>query len=76
MIIPTVFGAFDTVTKGLSLEGLEIAGQVEIVQTTILLKTARIQRRVQEKAEEAMEHEGDGDTNCCWHSWNDPKEII
>ena len=49
-IIPIVIGAFGTVTKGLlkSLEDLEIGGRVETIQTTALLKTARILRRVLE----------------------------
>ena len=43
-IIPIVIGAFDTVTKGLikGLEDLEIRGQVETIQMTALLRTARI----------------------------------
>ena len=47
-IIPIVFGAFGTVTKGLlkGLEGLEVGGRVETIQTIALLKTARILRRV------------------------------
>ena len=49
-IIPIVFAAFGTVTKGLlkGLEGLEIRGRVESIQTTTLLRTARILRRVLE----------------------------
>ena len=49
-IIPIVIGAFGTVTKGLlkGLEDLEVGGQVETIQTTALLKTARILRRVLE----------------------------
>ena len=41
-------GAFGSETKGLlkGLEDLEVAGQVETIQTTALLKTARILRRV------------------------------
>ena len=27
------------------------------------------------RAEEAMEREGDGDTNCSWCTWNDPLRI-
>ena len=50
MIIPIVIGAFGTVTKGLlkGLEDLEIKGQVETIQTTAFLRTARILRRVLE----------------------------
>ena len=49
-IIPIVFGAFGTVAKGLlkGLEVLEIGGQVETIQTTTLLRTAGILRRVLE----------------------------
>ena len=49
-IIPIVIGAFGTGTKGLwkGLEDLEVGGRVETIQTTALLKTARILRRVLE----------------------------
>ena len=49
-IIPIVIGAFGTVTKGLvkGLEDLEVGRRVETIQTTALLKTARILRRVPE----------------------------
>ena len=49
-IIPIVIGDFGTVTKGLSkgLEDTEVGGQVESIQTTALLRTAKILRRVQE----------------------------
>ena len=49
-IVPIVIGAFGTVTKGLlkDLEDLEVGGWVETIQTTALLKTARILRRVLE----------------------------
>ena len=49
-IIPIVIGAFGTVTKGLlkGREDLEVGGRVETIQTTALLKTARIPRRVLE----------------------------
>ena len=49
-IIPIVIGAFCMVTKGLlkGLEDLEVGGRVETIQTTALLKTARILRRVLE----------------------------
>ena len=38
------------ITKGLlkGLEGLEVGGRVETIQTTALLRTARILRRVLE----------------------------
>ena len=43
-IIPIVFGAFGTVTKGLlkGVEDLEIRGRLETIQTTVLVRTARI----------------------------------
>ena len=50
IIIPIVIGAFGTVTKRLlkGLEDLEVGGRVETIQTTAILKTARILRRVME----------------------------
>ena len=49
-IIPIVIGAFGTVAKRLlkGLEDLEVGVQVETSQTTALLRTARILRRVLE----------------------------
>ena len=49
-IIPIVIGDFGTVNKELlrGLEGLGLGGRVETIQTTALLKTARILRRVLE----------------------------
>ena len=49
-IIPIVIGAFGTVTEGLlkGLEDLEVGGRVETIQTTALLRTARILRKVLE----------------------------
>ena len=49
-IIPIVIGAFATVTKGSQkgLEDLEVGRRAEIIQTTALLRTARILRRVME----------------------------
>ena len=49
-IIPIVIGAFGRVTKGLlrGLEDLEGGRRVETIQTTTLLRTARILRRVLE----------------------------
>ena len=49
-IIPIVIDAFGTETKGLlrGLAHLEVGGRVEIIQTTALLRTARILRRVLE----------------------------
>ena len=47
-IIPIVIGAIGIVTKGLlkGLEDMEVGGRVETIQTTALLRTARILRRV------------------------------
>ena len=49
-IVPIVIGALGTITKGLlkGLEDLEIGWRVETIQTTALLRTARILRRVVE----------------------------
>ena len=49
-IVPIVIGALGTITKGLlkGLEDLEIGWRVETIQTTALLRTARILRRVLE----------------------------
>ena len=46
-IVPIVIGALGTITKGLSkgLEDLEVGGRVETIQTTALLRTARILSR-------------------------------
>ena len=48
LIVTIVIGAFGTVTEGLlkGLEGLEVGGRVVTIQTTALLKMARILRRV------------------------------
>ena len=50
MIVPIVIGVLGTVTKWLlkSLEDLEVGGRVETIQTTALLRTARILRLVLE----------------------------
>ena len=49
-IIRIVIGAFGAVTKGFlkGVENLEVDGRVETIQTTALLKTARILRSVLE----------------------------
>ena len=49
-IIPIVIGAIGKVTTGLlkGLEDLEVGGGVETIQTTALLRMARILRRVLE----------------------------
>ncbi len=50
IIIPILIGAFRTLTKGLlkGLVDLEVGGRMETIQTTTLLRTARILRRVLE----------------------------
>ena len=49
-IKPIVIGTLGTITKGLlkGLEDLDVGGRVETIQTTTLLRTARILRRVLE----------------------------
>ena len=49
-IVPIVIGPLGTISKGLlkGLEDLEVGGLVETNQTTALLRTARILRRVLE----------------------------
>ena len=49
-IVSIVIGALGTITKLLlkGLEDLEVGGLVETIQTTALLRTARIPRRVLE----------------------------
>ena len=49
-IVPTVIGALGTITKGLikGLEDLEVGGRVVTIQTTALLRTAIILKRVLE----------------------------
>ena len=49
-VIPIVIGALSTVIKGLvnGLKDLKIRGRVETIQTTPLLRSARIFRRIQE----------------------------
>ena len=49
-VIPIVIGGLGTVTKELvqGLNDLEITGLVETIQTTTLLRWARILRRVRE----------------------------
>ena len=49
-VIPIVTGTPGIVTEGLikGLEGLEIRGQVETTQTTALLRSVRILRRILE----------------------------
>ena len=49
-VIPIVIGVLSIVTKGLVkvLKDLEIRGQVETIQTTALLRSAKILRRILE----------------------------
>ena len=49
-IVPIVIGALGIITKGLlkGLEDLEVGERVETIQTTALLRTARILKRVLE----------------------------
>ena len=49
-IVPIMIGALGTVAKGLlkGMEDFEVGGRVETIQTTALLMTARILRRVLE----------------------------
>ena len=49
-VTPNLIGVLSTITKGLvqGLEDLEIKGPVEIIVTTVLLRLARILRRVLE----------------------------
>ena len=56
IIIPIVIEAFGTVTKGLlkRMEDLEVGGREETIQTTALLITARILRRVLETWEDFL----------------------
>ena len=55
-IVPIEIDDFSTVTKGLlkGLEDLEVGGRVKTIQTTELLKTARILRRVLETWEDLL----------------------
>ena len=49
-VVPIVIGALNTVTKGLvqGLGDLEITGREETIQTTVLLRSAGILRRILE----------------------------
>ena len=55
-IAPIEVGALGAITKGWlnGLEDLEVGGRLETIQTTALLKTARILRRVLETWEELL----------------------
>ena len=52
-MIPIVIGALGTITKGLvrGLEDLVIRGQVETIQITALLRSAKVLRKVLENEE-------------------------
>ena len=55
MVIPTVFGALGTISKGLVKRLEEIRGISKTTQTTILLKVlSRILRRVQDTLEDLL----------------------
>ena len=56
--IPTVASALGTILKGLVRAELEIGGRVETIQTTAVLRLARILRRVKKikKFEETCCH--------------------
>ena len=58
-IVPIVIGALGTISKGLlkGLEDLEVGGGVETIQTTALLRTARILRRNLETWEDSDSNE-------------------
>ena len=58
MVISIVIGALGTILKGLvkGLEDLEINGQVETIQSTALLRSARILRRVLETCSQFKLH--------------------
>ena len=68
-IVPIVIGALGTVTKGLlkDLEDLEVNGRVETIQTTSLLRTARISWRVLETW---------GDLLCLKPQWKNHQLIL
>ena len=55
-IVPIVIGALGTITKGLlkGLEDLEVGRRVETIQTTALLRTARLLRRVRKTWEDLL----------------------
>ena len=55
-VIPIVVGALGTIIKGLvkGLEDLEIRGWLETIQTTALLRSARILRRILETWEDLL----------------------
>ena len=55
-ILPIVIDAFATITEGFlkGLEDLEISGRVETIQTTAMLRTARILRWVLETWEDLL----------------------
>ena len=77
-IVPIVIGAFGTVAKWLlkGLEDLEVGGRVETIQTTTLLRTARILRRVLETWGEFLSLKLQWKTLCHSNSSEKPSAII
>ena len=69
--IAIVIGAFGTVTKGLlkGLEDLLVGGRVETTQTTALLRTARILRRVLETWGDLLSLKLNNDDNNNNNNW-------
>ena len=57
-VIAIIVGAFGTVSKGFEkrLEEMEINGKIETIPTTVLLRPARILRRVKEIREDLLSH--------------------
>ena len=55
-IMPIVIGSFGTVAKGLlkGLEDVEVDGRVKTIQTTTLLRTVKILRRILETWEDLL----------------------
>ena len=68
-IVPIVIGALGTITKGLlkDLEDLEVGGRVETIQTTALLRTARIRRRVLETYGDSKVVNNNNNNNNCYY---------
>ena len=63
-LIPIVICSLGTVTKGLvdELEDLDLRGRVENIQTTALLGTARVLRRVLQTLEDLLSHKFEWET--------------
>ena len=58
MVITNVIGALHTVTKGLKKSKRTCGGRVEKIQTTVLLRSTRILRRVEETKRLAIQTPG------------------